>query len=239
MFEEIHEDLEEICDELDDDKLNELLQQIKYENDDLGVYTIKVIISYICSNYQIESNIIRNRRKILESTDEDVQLMASRDLIELTYLTDNEVNPYEQLSYNVFAHWIIKGLESGILDVELDIKPLLSRFFSSPWAFYKQAKSSKMDGSILDNIRKWLESEQFNVDHINDILDDPDKYADSYASRLVIVINALYDDFYDQKIVLFTNYAETFDVYRKALTKVFPEEEVSFFGLVCRQKKSS
>lgn len=117
-----------------------------------------------------------------------------------------------------------------ILDVELDIKPLLSRFFSSPWAFYKQAKSSKMDGSILDNIRKWLESEQFNVDHINDILDDPDKYADSYASRLVIVINALYDDFYDQKIVLFTNYAETFDVYRKALTKVFPEEEVSFFG---------
>lgn len=90
LFEEIHEDLEEICDELDDDKLNELLQQIKYENDDLGVYTIKVIISYICSNYQIESNIIRNRRKILESTDEDVQLMASRDLIELTYLTDNE-----------------------------------------------------------------------------------------------------------------------------------------------------
>ena len=67
LFEEIHEDLEEICDELDDDKLNELLQQIKYENDDLGVYTIKVIISYICSNYQIESNIIRNRRKILES----------------------------------------------------------------------------------------------------------------------------------------------------------------------------
>ena len=230
LFEEIYEDLEEICDELDDDKLNELLQRIKYENDDLGVYAIKVIISYICSNYQIESNIIRNRRTILESTDEDVQLMASRDLIELTYLTDNEANPYEQLSYNGFANWIIKGLESGILDVELDIKPLLSRFFSSPWAFYKQAKSSKMDESILDNIRKWLESEQFNVDHINDILDDPDKFADSYASRLVVVINALYDDFYDQKIVLFTNYAETFDVYRKALTKVFPEEEVSFFG---------
>ena len=230
LFEEIYEDLEEICDELDDDKLNELLQRIKYENDDLGVYAIKVIISYICSNYQIESNIIRNRRKILESTDEDVQLMASRDLVELIYLTDNEANPYEQLSYNGFANWIIKGLESGILDVEVDIKPLLSRFFSSPWAFYKQAKSSKMDESILDNIRKWLESEQFNVDHINDILDDPDKFADSYASRLVVVINALYDDFYDQKIVLFTNYAETFDVYRKALTKVFPEEEVSFFG---------
>lgn len=230
LFDEIYGDLQEICDDLDDDKLNELLQQIKYENDDLGVYSLKVIISYICSNYQIESNIIRNRRKILESTEEDVQLMASRDLVELTYLTDNEVNPYEQLSYNGFSNWIMKGLESGVLDIESDIKPLLSSFFSSPWAFYKRAISSNMDESILDNIRRWLESEQFNVEHINDILEDPDGYSDSYASRLVVVMNVLYDDFYDQKIVLFTNYAETFDEYRKALTKVFSEEEVSFFG---------
>lgn len=67
LFEEIHEDLEEICDELDDDKLNELLQQIKYENDDLGVYTIKVIISYICSNYQIESNTAIEHKAVLET----------------------------------------------------------------------------------------------------------------------------------------------------------------------------
>ena len=61
--------------------------------------------------------------------------MASRDLVELTYLTDNEVNPYEQLSYNGFSNWIMKGLESGVLDIESDIKPLLSSFFSSPWPF--------------------------------------------------------------------------------------------------------
>lgn len=230
LFEEIYGDLKEICDDLDDNKLNELLQQIKYENDDLGVYSIKVIISYICSNYQIESNIIRNRRKILESNEEDVQLMASRELIELTYSADNETNLYEQLSYNGFSNWIIKGLEIGALDVESDIKPLLSSFFSSPWAFYKRAMATNMNEDILDYVRRWLEAEQFNVEHIGEILDDPDGYADSYASRLVVIINALFDDFYDQKIVLFTNYVETFEEYRKALTKVFSEGEVSFFG---------
>lgn len=230
LFEEIYEDLEEICDYLDDDKLNELLQQIKYENDDLGVYAIKVIVSYICCNYQIESNIIRNRRKILESAEEDVQLMATRDLVELTYSIDNETNLYEQLSYNDFSNWIIMGLERGVLDVEKDIKPLLSSFFSSPWAFYKRASSTNMDESILENVKRWMEVEQFNVEHISDILDDPDGYADSFASRLVVVINALFDDFYDQKTVLFTNYNETFDEYRKALTKVFEEEELSFFS---------
>ena len=61
MFEEIQEGLEEICDDLDDSRLNELFEAISFVENDLGVYAIKVMISYICSNYQIESNIIRNR----------------------------------------------------------------------------------------------------------------------------------------------------------------------------------
>lgn len=230
LYEEIHDDLEEICEDLEDEKLDELLQLIRYEDDDLGVYAIKVIISYICSNYQIESNIIRNRRKILEASEDDVQLMATRDLVELTYSPDNEKNLYEQISYNVFSNWIVKGLENKNLNVESDIKPLLSRFFSSPWAFYAKAKEMGLDEDIVDNVKRWLDTEQFNVDHIIDVLDDPEKYADSYSSRLVVVLNALFDDFYDQKVVLFTNYAETFKAYKKALALAFSEEEVSFFG---------
>jgi ATP-dependent helicase HepA len=230
LYEEIYEDLEEICDDLNDEKLNEMLDQIKYEDDDLGVYAIKIIISYICSNYQIESNIIRNRRKILESAEEEVQLMATRDLIELEYSADNERNLYEQLSYNELSNWIIKGLESGTLDVEADVKPLLSSFFSSPWAFIERVSSVDADDNILEYAEKWLEIEQFNVDHIDDVLNDPDEYADSYSSRLVVVLNALFDEFYDKKVVLFTNHIETFNAYRKALTKAFSEEETSFFG---------
>lgn len=230
LFEEIYVDLKEICEELDDTKLNELFSRIKYEDEDLGIYAIKVIISYICSNYQIESNIIRNRRKILEAVEDDVQLMARRELVDLAYFADNENNIYEKLSYEGLSVWITKGMESGILNVETDIKPLLSSFFSSSAAFYERAKTYGVDEDILDNVRSWRESEQFNVEYINDILNDPDSYPDSFASRIVVVINALFDDLYDQKTVLFTNYQETFDMYREALIKAFPEEEVSFFG---------
>lgn len=75
-----------------------------------------------------------------------------------------------------------------------------------------------------------LDAEKYNVDHIKEILNDPDKYEDSYSTRLVVILNALFDEFYDNKVVLFTNYEETFDVYKKALSTVFPCDEVSFFG---------
>ena len=50
LYEEIHDDIEEICDELNDEKLSALLEEIDYDDADLGVYKIKVILSYICSN---------------------------------------------------------------------------------------------------------------------------------------------------------------------------------------------
>lgn len=229
LFEEIHDDLEEICDELEDEKLSELLTLIEFDADDLGVYAIKVIISYICGNYQIESNIIRNRRKILESDDEEEQLMASRELIELVYLPDNEKNVYEHLSYQEISDWIIHGVESGRIDIETDAKPLLSAFFSSPWALMKELENYDLE-VVKENVSKWIENEQYNVNHIEDILNDPDTYSESFSSRLVVVLNAMFDEFYDKKIVLFTNYIETFKAYKKALIKVFSEEEISFFG---------
>ena len=137
LFDEIHEDLEEICDELDDDKLNELLQQIKYENDDLGVYAIKVIISYICSNYQIESNIIRNRRKILESTDEDVQLMASRDLVR-ELLSPNPTLANE-LVFSPMEDW-----------TDDDVWAFLMQY-KNPWGYSNMDLMTMYRGATADN----------------------------------------------------------------------------------------
>ncbi len=229
LLEEIQEDLESICDALDDDKLHGLLAVVDKNEVDLGVYAIKVVISYICGNYQIESNIIRNRRKILESRDSEEKIMASRDLIELTYEPDAERNVYEHLAYEDLTKWIMKGLEVENIDVEKDIKPLLSTFFSSPWAFDEVVNHNKID-VLKSNVENWIESEQFNIDHIDEILDDPDSFSDCYASRLVVVLDALYDEYYDKKVVLFTNYKETFEAYKKTLLKAFPEEEISFFG---------
>lgn len=230
IFDEIICDLEEICDELDDSKLSRLLKKIRYEDSDLGVYNIKVIISYICGNYQIESNIIRNRRKILEKSEEDVQLMASRNLLELQYTIDDEDALFEMLTYNELADWVVAGLEKKDISVESDVKPLISRLFSSPQAFWTEISKRNVSETLLTNARKWKDQEDFNLKNINGIMDDPDEYSGSYSSRMVTVLNTLFDEFYDKKVVLFTNYAETFDVYKEALSKVFLEEEVSFFG---------
>ncbi len=230
LYDEIYEDINEICEELEDEKLFELLSKIDFSSDDFGICSIKVIISYICSNYQIESNIIRNRRKILENVDEDVQLLATRDLVELEYEPNNDNNLYENLSYVGLSNWIIKELEDGKISIEEDVKPLLSTFFSSPWAFLRVAKEKSLDGSVLEDAKKWLKAEKYNLDNIVEILNDPDSYEECFSSRLVVVINALFDEFYDQKIVLFTNYSDTFNTYKEAISKVFDAEEVSFFA---------
>ena len=230
LFDEIFDDLSGICDDLEDEKLSELLEDIHFEDDDLGVYRIKVIVSYICGNYQIESNIIRNRRKILEETEDEISLMATRELVDLEYSLDTDRALYEQLTYEGLSDWIINGLEQKKLDVESDVRPVLSRFFSSPWAFNKCVDEKKMPLELIENARKWLNNEQYNLDNIKAVLNDPDTYEDCYSTRLVVILNALFDEFYDKKVVLFTNYAETFSVYKKALSSVFPSEEVSFFG---------
>ena len=235
LYEEIHDGLEEICDDLDDERLNALLEEIDFAKDDLGVYAIKVIISYICSNYQIESNIIRNRRKLLETLEEDERLLPTRELEKLTYELDNDRNTYEALSYELLSDWILDQVKEDKDSVEKAIRPLLSAFFSSPWAFSKELNSVKAKGLFLSqelvtNVERWKSFEQNIINHVTDVMDDPIEYADCYSTRLITVLNEVYDNLYDQKIVLFTNYGETFEAYRNALGKLFSQDEVSFFG---------
>lgn len=235
LYEEIHDGLEEICEELDDDKLCNLFKQIEFDNDGLGVYQIKVIISYICSNYQIESNIIRNRRKLLENSNTEERLLPVRKLESIVYDLDNERNTYETITYELLSDWIEKHSENGPIFIQEQVRPLLSAFFSSPWAFIEEMKAAKnrgqqIDTELISSAKKWMNFESHIVDNVNDIINDPDKYDDCYSTRLISVLNAVYDEYYDKKIVLFTNYPETFEVYRAALGMLFSEEEISCFG---------
>lgn len=235
LYEEIHDGLEEIRDELDDERLGALFDEIEFETDDLGVYAIKVIISYICSNYQIESNIIRNRRKFLEVAEGDERLLPIRELETWTYELDNDKNAYESLTYELLSDWILKKTKEDRDCVESVICPLLSAFFSSPWAFKDElhaieGRGMHLDRELLTNAERWMSFEKEIIKHVVDVIDDPVKYADYYSTRLVTVLNTIYDELYDQKIVLFTNYKGTFDAYRMALGRLFPAEEVSFFG---------
>ena len=235
LYEEIHDGLEEICDDLDDERLSVLFDEIKFETDDLGVYAIKVIISYICSNYQIESNIIRNRRKLLEVAEDGERLLPTRELETQTYELDNDKNAYETLAYELLSNWIVEKAKEDSDCVEKDICPLLNAFFSSPWAFKDELHAIERRGMHLNhelfiNAERWMSFEEDIIEHMVDVINDPVKYADYYSTRLVTIFNMIYDELYDQKIVLFTNYKGTFDAYRLALGKLFPAEEVSFFG---------
>lgn len=235
LYEEIHDGLEEICDVLDDERLSALFKEIEFETEDLGAYTIKVVISYICSNYQIESNIIRNRRKLLETAENDERLLPSRELETRTYELDNDKNTYETLTYELLSNWILEKTKEDSQFVERYIRPLLCAFFSSPWAFEDELhliekQGVHMDGELVANAQRWMRFEKNIIDHVTDVINDPDKYNDLYSTRLMTILNTLYEDIYDQKVVLFTNYKGTFDAYRLALGKLFPEEEVSFFG---------
>ena len=234
LFEEIRDDLEEICEELNDDKLLSLLEAISFDSDDLGVYQIKVVISYICGNYQVESNIIRNRRKILEINDDGTRLLPIRQLKEASYALDKDKNTYEAICYEQISEWVAN--EASRIDVDAIIRPILGSFFSSPWAFRTQldklAQSGiKVDASLISNAEKWVKAEEHILSIVTDVLDDPYTYEAEYCSRLISVLNLLCDELYDKKIVLFTNYLETFSAYRSALEKVFSSEEISFFGV--------
>lgn len=232
LFDEITEDLQEICDILNDNKLSDLLKTIDFASDDLGVYKIKVVVSYICTSYQIESNIIRNRRKILEIAEDGEHLMPSREQKTVPYSLDRDKNTYETLCYQEISDWLEENGKNA--DAENIVRPVLSSFFSSPWAFsatiLKLEKKISFPVELKEDIKGWVKFEDNIINDITDILDDPDLYEAEYSTRLVTILNLLYDELYDQKIVLFTNYAETFSVYRTVLQKVFHSEEIAFFG---------
>lgn len=233
LFEEICGGLEYLCEEIADDKLTELLQAIKFEDSDLGVYNIKVMISYICTNYQIESNIIRNRRKILEIDDDGARLMPVRKLIKFKYSLDVDRNTYETLTYKELANFIESNTDT--LTSEGILQPLLNAFFSSPWAFHAQLNRLKLNEvyfteALEKNTMLWEAQEDSILNNLINVIDDPDSYENDYSCRLVQIINILYEDLYDKKVVLFTNYPETFDAYKKALEQIFENTEISFFG---------
>jgi len=240
LYEEIYEKLEEICDIIDDKKLSALLDNVNFGAEDLSVYSFKVIISYICSNYQIENCIIRNRRKILEVGEDGERLLPIRELIDISYTLDNEKNTYEAICYQELSDWISAQADS--LDIKNVVAPLLTSMFSSSWAFNREIQKltesgKNIDEAILSNSRKWLQTEEYIVDHIGEILDDPDEYETFYNTRLVKIIDYICNEIYDKKIVLFTNYAETFEMYKKALCETFYEDEISFFGISMSQEE--
>lgn len=233
LFEEIINEIDIISKELKDPQLSELVEEVSFDAKDCGIYRIKVVISYICSNYQIENNIIRNRRRILENDVNGTKLLPTRKLYPLCYQLNKDLNTHESLCYDLLIDWITHTAERQ--NSENAVQPLLNAFFSSPWAFAARLGTYVKRGTIQNDdlvsaAQNWRKSEEYIVENIIDVLDDPDGYTSEHCTRLCSILNLLYDELYDQKIVLFTNELETFQAYRTALQNAFKDDEVSFFG---------
>ena len=88
LFGEIKTNLNEMCSIINDSTYEDIVSQIDIHNKDYGIQNMKIAVSYICDNFQLERNIIRNRRKILQKQ------------------YDNKINSIRHLYKEIKYEWI-------------------------------------------------------------------------------------------------------------------------------------
>jgi len=216
-FDELIEALEDIVDRTDDDTISNDIEKLEYDSKDFSILKLEKIVAYICEAYQLERCIIRNRKK-----PEDTN---TRELHEIPYEIDSDINNTEYRIYSLLSEWISKH-EFSNTDYNSRFLPLIGAFFSSSFAF---VKALKKENNISDDIKelsqKWMCEDKNAVKNIREILDNPD---DS-MSRLVSVCDYLEEEAYDKKVILFTHFPETHELYRQVLTNLLGSENCAFF----------
>ena len=221
FYEDIQSGFSRLYKLVEDNMLREMYAAADFDSDDMGMQHFKVAISYLCETYQIEKNIIRNRREMLEDIPE-------RRHEELPYPLDQDKNFYEYRTYQDLVSWITEN-ETKEEEFEAIFKPLFCAFFSSPWAFSSALNSvaarEDIPADLSDNLRRWTMYEQEIAGNIVDVLDNPD----DYSSRIVKTMYYLDEFVGDNKVVLFTNYQETFEAYKDMLTDFYTEDGFSCF----------
>ena len=192
-----------------------MVEAVDTTSQDFGIYAIQVIIAYICDNYQIERNIIRGRRAVLGvyPNDPDGEF-SERKLEEVTYSINEEENFYENEAHRTLTEWIVS--QQSELDAERidrEIKPILEAFFSSAWAYVSRLEEAKKIGASIPNdvftsANRWLEDEKTVYKDLANAMDD----VESHPSRLLKLINFIDTALFGEKIVVFTDQPETFEV---------------------------
>lgn len=143
LFDDVINGLKRISKLIEDDGFKSILTEIDIDSADYGKSAIQEALLYICENYQLEKNIIRNRRRYME---ED---LPNRTIREIEYTLNPDKNTYEHTTYEAIVDWI-SGQEISSVDFEKYYIPLLTAFFSSSWAFNKEIQMQKNKGLAVD-----------------------------------------------------------------------------------------
>ena len=224
IFESTTEELENISSYINDDYFDKLLEKVDISALDFGVEAIQNCIAYVCENYQMEKSIIRNRRKKI-SLDEHVN---TRCLVDISYEVDNDFNNDEWNAYKSFSEWIENS--SRELDFKKYYIPVIHSLFSSGSAYLASitelSKKIHVDSSVLEYAKKYALNEKNKCKKIKDYLNEPDLF----ACKLVNIIDYIDQECENLKVLIFTSFIETFDVYKQVLLNVFGEETCCFFN---------
>lgn len=223
LYEDITNGLKRISKMINDEAFDGLLSSISSDGDDFGKGGIQEALLYICENYQLEKNIIRNRRRYMEH-------LPQRTVKEIVYTLNPDKNTYEYATYDAIVDWISNQTISND-DFEKYYIPLLTAFFSSSWAFNNEMLLQKEHGLVVDsevenNAKEWKRAEETMLENLDDVLAEP--Y--NYSSRILSIIDFIDQEIFEEKIVLFTNYAETFDRYGQVLKAYFGEDKIALFN---------
>ena len=224
IYEDLLDAIGDVRKLIKDDFLSELLEDIDEEVSIKGRNQLQEAIIYVCNNYQIEGNILRNRRNFIADK------MAKRDVTSVDYSLDPEKNTYEAATYEAIVDWVT-GQQLDEAEFMKFYIPLLEAFFSSSWAFAAELDKLRKAGlsiseSVSKNASEWLREENELLKNIEQVLSEP--Y--NYSNRIVSTVDYIDQETVGKKTVLFTNYAETFEKYAAVLQKFFGEESVALFN---------
>ncbi len=223
LFEDIVNGLKRISKLIEDDEFKNIIGEINLFSEDYGKSSIQEALFYICENYQLEKNIIRNRRRYMQN-------LPKRTVREIEYALNPDKNTYEYTTYEAIVDWI-SGQDILPADFENYYIPLLTAFFSSSWAFQKELLKQKNRGLFInsdveDNAQKWLNAEECMLNDLNHVLAEP--Y--NYSSRILSIVDFIDQEIYEEKVVVFTNYTDTFEKYGHVFKTYFGEDKIAFFN---------
>ena len=209
--EDIFSNLCTISETLEDKSLQRLLKKVDITSEDEGLEAEKQVLAYICENYRVERNVIRNRRQIIK------EKMAKRTLVPLAYRPGTIDEGYNEISaiQGVVQYLTVHNDESDAY-IEGVMIPLLSALFSSPWALAAKLNELQIQDDLLQSsVDEWLK--QATNEHRSVIMaltSDPDLI----KGRLLRALNYIdqeTDILSDEtcKLVVFTAFSETLNEF--------------------------
>lgn len=223
LYDDIVAGLKKISKLIEDSAFAVLVNAINKKSADYGKSAIQEALLYICENYQLEKNIIRNRRRYMEN-------LPQRTVREIEYALNPDKNIYEHATYDSIVDWI-SGQEIAPEEFEQYYIPLLTSFFSSSWAFNHEIEVQKgrglsINADVEENAKEWRRAEESMLQDLDNVLAEP--Y--NHSSRILSIIDFIDQEVYEEKIVVFTNYTETFEKYGHVLKTYFGENKIALFN---------